>query len=48
MGKIELNSQVWWCKPIIPALRRLTQEDLEFHASLSQTNKVLGSGETRF
>jgi hypothetical protein len=24
----------WWCMPIIPALRRLRHEDLEFKASL--------------
>jgi hypothetical protein len=27
-------SQVWWCTPVIPALRRLRQEDGEFQASL--------------
>jgi hypothetical protein len=30
----ELQSQVWWCTSIIPALRRLWQEDHEFQASL--------------
>jgi hypothetical protein len=25
---------VWWCAPVIPALRRLKQEDYEFEASL--------------
>jgi hypothetical protein len=27
------GSQAWWCILIIPALRRLRQEDLEFKAS---------------
>jgi hypothetical protein len=26
----ELRIQVWWCMPIIPALRRLRQEDFQF------------------
>jgi hypothetical protein len=28
------HSQVCWCLPVIPALRRLRQEDHEFLASL--------------
>jgi hypothetical protein len=24
---------VWWCTPVIPAFRRLKQEDLEFRVS---------------
>jgi hypothetical protein len=28
------SSQVWWYTPVIPAFRRLTQEDRKFHASL--------------
>jgi hypothetical protein len=27
----------WWYMPVIPALRRLKQEDLEFEASLFKT-----------
>jgi hypothetical protein len=30
---------VWWYKPVIPALRRLRQEDLNFEATLSCTEK---------
>jgi hypothetical protein len=42
-GKINLESisfkygvgiWAWWCMPVIPALERLKQEDLEFEASL--------------
>jgi hypothetical protein len=29
--------QVWWCMSVIPALRRLRQEDQEFKASLDHT-----------
>jgi hypothetical protein len=28
---------VWWCAPVIPALGRLKQEDLEFESSLSSS-----------
>jgi hypothetical protein len=28
------QGQMWWCTPVIPALRRLRQEDQEFEASL--------------
>jgi hypothetical protein len=28
------GNQAWWCTPVIPALRRLRQEDHEFKASL--------------
>jgi hypothetical protein len=28
------SSQAWWFTPVIPALRRLRQEDHEFEASL--------------
>jgi hypothetical protein len=27
-------SQLWWCRPTIPALRRWRQEDLELQAGL--------------
>jgi hypothetical protein len=27
------ESQVWWCRPIIPACRRLRQEDCKFEVS---------------
>jgi hypothetical protein len=31
---------VWWCTPIIPALKRVRQEDLEFYTNLGyKTNK---------
>jgi hypothetical protein len=30
---------VWWYRPVIPALRRLRQEDGEIEASLSQNRK---------
>jgi hypothetical protein len=30
-------SWAWWCTPVIPALRRLRQEDHEFEASLDYT-----------
>jgi hypothetical protein len=29
------RNQVWWCTPVIPALRRLRQEDHELKASLN-------------
>ena len=29
-----VNSQVWWCTPVIPVLGRLRQEDCRFKASL--------------
>jgi hypothetical protein len=32
MGKC--SSWVWWVTPVIPALRRLRQEDPEFESSL--------------
>jgi hypothetical protein len=35
-----LLSQVWWFRPVIPALRRLQQEDLEFETSLSCLKKT--------
>jgi hypothetical protein len=28
------SSQAWWYTPVIPALRKLRQEDHEFEASL--------------
>jgi hypothetical protein len=28
------RSQAWWCRPVIPALKTLRQEDLKFQASL--------------
>jgi hypothetical protein len=37
--KSNARSQTWWCKPVIPALRRLRQEDSEFKASLGYTAK---------
>jgi hypothetical protein len=30
---------VWWYTPVIPALRRLMQEEHEFEASLGYINK---------
>jgi hypothetical protein len=33
-GLSTVTSQERWCTPIIPALKRLRQEDLEFEASL--------------
>jgi hypothetical protein len=33
--KRKLQSQAWWCTPVIPALRRLRQEDHEFEVDLS-------------
>jgi hypothetical protein len=29
-----MKGWVWWCTPVIPALRRLRQEDCEFKANL--------------
>jgi hypothetical protein len=29
----------WWCVPVIPALRRLRHEDLEFKASWGYTER---------
>jgi hypothetical protein len=39
MLKLENNvkSQTCWCTPVIPALRRLRQEDCKFEASLGKT-----------
>jgi hypothetical protein len=34
------DSQVWWCTPEIPALRRLRKEDLEFKASLLHSEPI--------
>jgi hypothetical protein len=31
------ESWKWWCMPVIPALGRLRQEDLEFLTSLTYT-----------
>jgi hypothetical protein len=28
--KNQKTKRIWWCTPVIPALRRLRQEDLEF------------------
>jgi hypothetical protein len=33
-SEAELRSLAWWCMPVIPAFRRLRQEDDEFKASL--------------
>jgi hypothetical protein len=35
------ESQVWWCMPVIPELRKLRGEDVEFKASLSYTVRIL-------
>jgi hypothetical protein len=35
--KIIVLGQVWWCVPVIPALRRLRQKNCEFEASLDYT-----------
>jgi hypothetical protein len=32
-----IKSQLWWYTPVIPALRRLKQEDYKFKASLGLT-----------
>jgi hypothetical protein len=32
--KAKKRSWVWWCTPVIPALRRLRQEDSEFEVSV--------------
>jgi hypothetical protein len=32
---------VQWCTPVIPALRRLRQEDLKFRAGLEIHSKIL-------
>jgi hypothetical protein len=34
INKINVLSQVWWYMPIIPALRRIRQENLKFEVSL--------------
>jgi hypothetical protein len=34
-------SQVWWYTPVIPAVGRLQQEDLEFEGSLGYISKTL-------
>jgi hypothetical protein len=34
---INKSCQVWWCTPVIPAFRRLRQEDGESQASLGYT-----------
>jgi hypothetical protein len=31
------QSQAWWYAPVIPALRKLRQEDLQFKTSLGYT-----------
>jgi hypothetical protein len=33
-------SWVWWCRPVIPALRSLRQENCEFESSLSYIDPV--------
>jgi hypothetical protein len=35
--KSRMTSLAWWCTAVIPALRRLRQEDLRFEASLGYT-----------
>jgi hypothetical protein len=39
-------SSVWWCTPIIPALGKLRQENLEFEVQYRLYNKTL-SGKKR-
>jgi hypothetical protein len=36
---VDARSRVWHCTPIIPALRKVRQEDCEFKASLGYTAK---------
>jgi hypothetical protein len=38
--KIENHGRVWWGVPVIPALRRLRQEDGELEASLGCTVRL--------
>jgi hypothetical protein len=35
--KREWKCHVWWCTPVIPALRRLKQENIEFEDILGYT-----------
>jgi hypothetical protein len=37
----------WWCTPVIPALGRLRQEDLEFEVSLSWNRLKKTGGEKK-
>jgi hypothetical protein len=37
ISKMAILSRAWWHTPIIPALRGLRQEDLEFEARLGYT-----------
>jgi hypothetical protein len=39
ISSLKMKSQVWWLMPIIPALRRLRQEDCKFKASLGHNKK---------
>jgi hypothetical protein len=32
-------NHVWWCRPVIPALGRLRQEDSKFEASLGYLDR---------
>jgi hypothetical protein len=39
-SKVLTEGQVWWHAPVIPALRRLMQEDCRFKASLSYVSRL--------
>jgi hypothetical protein len=38
----------WWCTAVIPALRKLRQEDCEFKAILDYSNILSGEKKKRF
>jgi hypothetical protein len=43
----EWKNQVWWSTPVIPALRRLRQEDNEFEDSLGYTKTICQKTNTK-
>jgi hypothetical protein len=34
-------SQIWWLTPVVPALKKLRQEDLQFQASLDYNAETI-------